>query len=561
MSTGNECAPGDVAGPSNPLFPDVGALYGQDIEGNSADQAASNTYAGWQFTAPSGTAVSAVNYWSAFETYTGAAYWMAGLFTAPGTPAGPICTAAQAGCAVTETNPNSWDVGPVENDFAGLDAPSVFFGVYCDAPGPDVCTPGSTAQAAQADLYSVSVTLSESSSPSVSGVSWPSSGVLWGTQSVSLGASDPSGIAQVAVDGSGGQAGSQSESCNYSQAVPCSNLPSGTSLGFNTASLHDGSQALSLVVTDAAGNTTTVTSPTVVIDNNGPPAPTGLSASAIAGSTTSVHVGWSNPSSLVEPVASAVAQVCGSSGTCGSPSSLSNSGSATLPVSGPGSYTVHLWLIDTAGRGSSASEATTTVTVPVPPPPPLKLSYKLSGKTLTLTVAVPSGATGEVTFTLQAYNKAGKLIASATLKVEPSRGSAVAHVTLNSRELKASKLTVSASEAGAQGATLSFAPTSTGGGGTKKAPGTLKLSYKLSGKKLTLTAAVPRGATGDVTFTLYAYNKAGKLIASTTLNAVPSAASAVAHLTLRSKEAKASTKFDVTASATGATSAHASFKG
>ena len=406
------------------------------------------------------------------------------------------------------------------------------------------------------------MTLSESSSPSLSGVSWPTGSVLWGSQSVSFAASDPSGISQVAVDGSGGQAGSQSESCNYSQPVPCSDLPSGTSLGFNTASLHDGSQALSLVVTDAAGNTSTVTSSPVVIDNNGPPAPSGLSASAIAGSTMSIQVAWSNPSSLVEPVASAVAQVCGLSSSCGSPSSLSDSGSATLPVSGAGSYTVHLWLIDTAGRGSSANEATTAVTVPVPPPPPLKLSYKLAGKKLTLIVAVPSGATGKVTFTLQAYNKAGKLIGSATLKAGPSRGSAVAHVTLSPKELKASKITVSASAAGAQAATLSFAPTSTSGSGKKKArPGVLKLSYKLSGKKLQLTAGVPKGATGEVTFTLYAYNKAGKLIASRTLTAVPSAASAVAHLTLSSKEAKASTKLDVTASATGTTSADASFKG
>jgi hypothetical protein len=559
MTTGNECGPGGAYGPAGG-FGDTGALYAQDIIAGA--QAASGTDAGWQFTAPSGTLISAISYWSSLETYTGAAYWQAGLFTTPGTPAGPVCTADEAGCAVCETNPAACNLTATGNTFTDLDTPSLFFGVYCAAPGLDLCSPGGTQQNAQADLYSASVTLSESSSPSLSGVSWPTGSVLWGSQSVSFAASDPSGISQVAVDGSGGQAGSQSESCNYSQPVPCSDLPSGTSLGFNTASLHDGSQALSLVVTDAAGNTSTVTSSPVVIDNNGPPAPSGLSASAIAGSTMSIQVAWSNPSSLVEPVASAVAQVCGLSSSCGSPSSLSDSGSATLPVSGAGSYTVHLWLIDTAGRGSSANEATTAVTVPVPPPPPLKLSYKLAGKKLTLIVAVPSGATGKVTFTLQAYNKAGKLIGSATLKAGPSRGSAVAHVTLSPKELKASKITVSASAAGAQAATLSFAPTSTSGSGKKKArPGVLKLSYKLSGKKLQLTAGVPKGATGEVTFTLYAYNKAGKLIASRTLTAVPSAASAVAHLTLSSKEAKASTKLDVTASATGTTSADASFKG
>ena len=458
MSTGNECAPGDAYGPAGG-YGDTGALFGQDIEGNSANQAASGTDAGWQFAAPSGTVISAITYWSSLETYTGAAYWQAGMFTTPGTAAGPVCTADEGGCAVCETNPAACNVGAVGNTFTDLDTPSLFFGVYCAAPGPDLCTPGATQQEAQADLYSASVTLSESASPSVSSVSWPS-GVLWASQSVSLGATDPSGIAQVAVDGSGDQAGSQTQSCNYSQAVPCPDLPSGTSVAFNTAGLPDGSQALSVLVTNAAGNTSTVTSSPVVIDNDGPSAPTALAASAIAGSTSEVHVSWGAPSAAPEPVASAQAQVCSVS-SCSSPLALSNSGSADLAVPDAGSYTVHLWLIDTAGRGSSANEASATVTVPSSSSgdgstPSLKLTHKLSGRKLTLTASVPKAATGDVTFTLRAYNEKGTRIALTTRKVKPARGSAVLHLTLTAAELKASKITVSVSVHIAEGITITF---------------------------------------------------------------------------------------------------------
>lgn len=82
-------------------------------------------------------------------------------------------------------------------------------------------------------------------------------------------AADLSGISQVALDGPGGQLALQPQSCNYSQTQPCPELSSG-SLDLNTTQLADGAQTLTLLVTNAAGNTTSVQSPTVVVDNNGP---------------------------------------------------------------------------------------------------------------------------------------------------------------------------------------------------------------------------------------------------------------------------------------------------
>ena len=47
------------------------------------------------------------------------------------------------------------------------------------------------------------------------------------------------------------------------------------SLTLNTTATSDGSQQLTVSVTDAAGNTSSQTLPTVVVDNHGPGSPTG----------------------------------------------------------------------------------------------------------------------------------------------------------------------------------------------------------------------------------------------------------------------------------------------
>ena len=62
------------------------------------------------------------------------------------------------------------------------------------------------------------------------------------------------------------------ESCSYAAVQACPELPSGE-VEVNTLGIRDGQQQISLKLTDAAGNTTVVQGPTVVVDNNGPPAP------------------------------------------------------------------------------------------------------------------------------------------------------------------------------------------------------------------------------------------------------------------------------------------------
>ena len=95
---------------------------------------------------------------------------------------------------------------------------------------------------------------------------------MWGTVPLTFAASDPSGIAdrRRARLASGSDVDDVQQSCVFSQVQACPELPSGQ-VDVNTLDIPDGPQQVSLKLTNAAGNTTVVHGPTVVVDNNGPP--------------------------------------------------------------------------------------------------------------------------------------------------------------------------------------------------------------------------------------------------------------------------------------------------
>jgi len=160
-------------------------------------------------------------------------------------------------------------------------------------------------------MYSAKVTLSETATPSVSnlgGALW-GAGVVSGSEPVTFSTSDPSGISQVALDGPDGQIALQPQSC---ELLANSTVPAAVfrSLELDTTQLHDGPQTLTLLVTNAAGNTTTVQSPTIVVDNNGPPAPSSLTATAVGGGSDAVDLSWSDPANPPQPVSGAFVQLC-----------------------------------------------------------------------------------------------------------------------------------------------------------------------------------------------------------------------------------------------------------
>ena len=392
MTSGNQCG-GPMIGPVG--GGDPGARYGEDLAG-STNSVPAGAQTGWSFTAPAGTTITAVSYYRSLDTGNDGD-WIAGLLDAGG---------ARLDICHTNPDPCSDPNNQVPVTLSGLSTSGVFFGVECAPVAPDTdCLAGSTLHFAQADMYSVRVALSETATPSVSNFAralW-GGGVMWGSAPLTFNASDLSGISQVALDGPGGQVAVQPESCDYSQTQPCPQLPSG-SLSLNTAQLHDGAQTLTLLVTNAAGNTTSVQSPTVLVDNDGPPAPTSLTATAVGGGSDAVDLSWSDPANPPQPVSGAFAQLCQTS--CRAAVAVNGSGGAQLTAPGPGTYTIRLWLVDQAGRGSAANAATTAVIVPPAPTPP---SPKPAPKQPTLKVRSLTWHSGVLTLVVTGLPKGAKL--------------------------------------------------------------------------------------------------------------------------------------------------------
>jgi hypothetical protein len=362
MTTGNLCGAGgtQAIGPEPSFGPtETGALYSEDVLGNIG--APDQSTAGWQFTAPSGTVITAVSYYAAWETDGGG--WMSGMWV-DGNPTTSNCVTnlEQSSPCPAPSGPAQASQSQTQQDLTGLDAQTLLFGVGCrQVEGSPECSAVLTPpHAVEADLYSAAVTLSTSNAPSVSGGSgplWSAGSVVSGTVPLSFAASDPSGISKVQVLGPSGQLlASQTESCNYSQPVPCPQLPSGQ-INVDTTQLGDGPEHLQLAVTDAAGNTTTLTGPGIVVDNNGPGQPVGLTATTAG---TTVKFSWGMPSSAPQPVATAYAQLCSSSCSTATPFTGS-AGQLTAP--GAGTYTLRVWLVDTLGKGSDTAASQISVKV------------------------------------------------------------------------------------------------------------------------------------------------------------------------------------------------------
>jgi hypothetical protein len=413
--------------PGTILYQDQGAMYAQDNLGSSTVMP-NGTQAGWLFTAPASTTITAISYYRGIMTF-GNSNYLSGLFQANGTPLEQCMVSTALGSPLYCSMPNSQ--APVA--FTGLSTSSLFFGVVCDVvvPSTSACVDGAAGQhSAQADLYSAQVTLSETALPTLGaagGALW-GGGVVSGVVPVTFSASDPSGIQGALVHSdSGVTAASVSETCDFTSAVPCPQVPSG-SLSVNTTGIADGPHTFTVAATDAAGNTQSATSPSVIVDNDGPPAPSAFTATPVSSSSNAIHLAWTNPVSPPQPIASAMVQLC--QATCAASAAIpaAGTGQVTAPVAGL--YTVHLWLLDSQGRGSATNAATATVTVPgtgsstppggggTPPggkpgTPPAKLHTKLTatlkGRELHVSGTLAAVATGKVKVSWRSHDLVGTL--------------------------------------------------------------------------------------------------------------------------------------------------------
>ena len=224
------------------------------------------TRAGWIFTAPPGTTITAISYYRSLAAYNDPDL-SAGLVQADGAVLEECRIDTAVRYAATRARSPATRA-PFE--FTGLNTSSLFFGVICRvifAGGG--CGAGGTIHAAKASMYSARVTLSESSLPALSGLvrAAVGGGVVSGVVPVTFSASDATGIKQQYVRADpGGVIAGATQTCDSMLAQPCPQLPAG-SLSVDTRRVGDGPHTFSLVVVDAAGNQQTATSPTVVVRN------------------------------------------------------------------------------------------------------------------------------------------------------------------------------------------------------------------------------------------------------------------------------------------------------
>lgn len=271
LSTGNACGGVFESGPGDGT--NRGALWAEDILSSSTN-IPNGSHAGWTFTAPAGTTISALTYYGSLQTYNDQDM-ISGIYRGDG--------AALAECKIpwpfvagSSIHCDKLNQGPVT--FTGLNTSSLFVGVICRIVRPTTaCIGGGTIHAARVALYSAKVTLAENSLPAVSGVGGPlwSGGVVSGVVPVMVAAEDETGIRSAAVVGPDVRRplASVTQTCDDRSVRPCPQLPAG-SVSVDTTRVPDGQRRFSVVVTDAAGNARSVVSPPVLVNNYRPPAPT-----------------------------------------------------------------------------------------------------------------------------------------------------------------------------------------------------------------------------------------------------------------------------------------------
>jgi hypothetical protein len=358
LVAGNLCS-GPAIGPTDGSR--QGALYAEDVL-NSPANIPDGARAGWTITAPAGTTITAISYYRSLHAYNNP-NMISGLFQGDGSALEQckIPWPFVAGSSIHCDKVNNQ--APVT--FTGLNTSALFLGVGCRLVDSALAciAGGAPVHAATADLYSARVTLSESGAPTLSSVAGPlwGAGVVWGNVPVTFVASDASGIQEQLVRTDTGQTLiSVPQACDFGHTPPCPQQPAG-SLNVDTTRVADGARTFSLVVTDAAGNSQIATSPTVLVDNNGPLPPT-LTATAQGGGSRVIALSWRNPPSPPSPIARAIVQLC--QATCPPATTISASGAAQLTAPAPGVYNVRLWLIDANGRGGEHNAALATVRVP-----------------------------------------------------------------------------------------------------------------------------------------------------------------------------------------------------
>ena len=193
-----------------------------------------------------------------------------------------------------------------------------------------------------------------------------------GKQNVRYEASDNVGIKSASVLIGGESRGSDPKSCSYAQRIPCPNSPG--NIEVDTAEVPEGSQQLTVMAEDAAGNHGESAAVTARIDNTAPGAvPVGLGGGEGWRNTNGFDLAWTNPAEPDRaPITAAHYRLCRAGGSECSTVDSGGEGIAAIEgvkVPSPGEWELRLWREDAAGNQQSAN-ASQPVKLRFDPEPP-----------------------------------------------------------------------------------------------------------------------------------------------------------------------------------------------
>lgn len=246
--------------------------------------------------------------------------------------------------------------------FAGLSGDELRVGVRCspDSPGAS-CSHGTSSSNALAVIFGSTVTISDTVSPTVTGLTGSLFGGGWirGIRTAAVTGRDSTGLDRLLLRRDAGVVlATDTRTCDFTKPAPCASP--GVDLTSNlatldTASWPDGNHTVQGLVRDAGGNET-IASATVLTDNTAPAAPAsaGPSDGVLWSRLAERLVEWQVPPFQASPVVSANLTLCAAPGTCGSYAPATpGGGKVTFTV--PGLYSGSVYLVDEAGNGTAAN--------------------------------------------------------------------------------------------------------------------------------------------------------------------------------------------------------------
>jgi hypothetical protein len=218
-----------------------------------------------------------------------------------------------------------------------------------------------------------------------------------GKQSFDYEASDNVGVKSASALISGGLGGTDARDCIYSQRVPCPSGPG--SIKVDTAEAPEGSQPLTVIAEDAAGNHGESAAVTARIDNAAPGAVSvGVGGGEAWRNSNDFDLSWANPAEPDRaPIIAAHYRLCRIGG--GECVSGDRGGEAIaaiddVTVPAPGEWELRLWREDAAGNQQSANASEPVRLRFDPEPPQLGFEAPSAGDPTRVSVLVTDRISG-----------------------------------------------------------------------------------------------------------------------------------------------------------------------